>query len=104
MNTTRCAGRHCRPALLLPTGQSCSLQTCCIDDKLLDLTDDPGAHGHERGQANKNELDGGKANLYGGKMLMREVGMAGKGKQAHSPQNKPLQADTAGGFSARHRP
>ena len=35
---------------------------------------------------------------------MRAVGMAGKGKQAHSPQNKPLQADTAGGLSIRHRP
>ena len=32
--------------------------------------------------------------------------MAGKdGQQAeHSPLNKPLQADTAGGLSARHRP
>ena len=35
---------------------------------------------------------------------MRAVGMAGKGKQAHSPQNKALQANTAGGRSARHRP
>ena len=30
--------------------------------------------------------------------------MAGKGKQAHSPQNKALQANTAGGLSIRHRP
>ena len=48
----------------------------------------------------------GASKLNGGKMLMRAVGMAGKewatGK--HSPLNKPLQADTASGFSARHRP
>ena len=36
---------------------------------------------------------------------MRAVGMAGKGwQQAHSLQNKAVQADTAGGLSARHRP
>ena len=57
-----------------------------------------------RGKANKSEMDGGKANLNGGKNLMRAVGMAGKGTQAHSLLNKPLQADTAGGLSARHRP
>ena len=28
----------------------------------------------------------------------------GKGEQAHSLQNKALLADTAGGFSTRHRP
>ena len=37
-------------------------------------------------------------------MMRRAVGMAGKDKQAHSPQNKALQADTASGFSARLRP
>ena len=38
-------------------------------------------------------------------MLMRAVGMAGKGWQAtKSLLNKPLQANTASGFSARHRP
>ena len=36
--------------------------------------------------------------------MMRAVGMAGKIWQANSPQNKPLQADTTGGLSARHRP
>ena len=36
---------------------------------------------------------------------MRAVGMAGKEwQQAHSPQNKALQANTAGRLSARHRP
>ena len=36
---------------------------------------------------------------------MRAVGMAGKGWQANkSLLNKPLQADTAGRLSARHRP
>ena len=48
-------------------------------------------------------MDGGKQNERG-KNLMRAVGMAGKDKQAHSPQNKALQADTASGLSARHRP
>ena len=37
--------------------------------------------------------------------MMRAVGMAGKGWQAtRSLLNKPLQADTASGLSARHRP
>ena len=37
--------------------------------------------------------------------MMRAVGMAGKEWQANkSLQNKALQADTASGFSARHRP
>ena len=37
---------------------------------------------------------------------MRAVGMAGKDEQQakHSLQNRQLQADTAGGLSARHRP
>ena len=44
--------------------------------------------------------------MNGGKLLMRAVGMAGKvaGRQTKSPQNKALQADSAGGLSARHRP
>ena len=41
-----------------------------------------------------------------GQTMRWAVGMAwhGKGEQAHSLQNRPLQADTAGGLSARHRP
>ena len=35
---------------------------------------------------------------------MAEVKWQAKGGQAHSLQNKPLQANTAGGLSARHRP
>ena len=46
----RCTGRHCRPVLQLPTGQFRNLQTAG-PDKLLALTDDPGAHGMERGKA-----------------------------------------------------
>ena len=45
----------------------------------------------------------GKSKLERGQELMMTVGMAGKGKQAHSPQNKALQANTAGGLSARLR-
>ena len=62
----RCTGRHCRPELQLPTGQSCSLQTAG-PNKLLALTDDPGAHGHERGQRSKNERGKAQSKLNGGK-------------------------------------
>ena len=55
----RCTGRHCRPVLQLPTGQSCSLQTCWFEDKLLALTD-PGAHGNEQGKQTEANLNGGK--------------------------------------------
>ena len=44
----RRTGRLCRPVLQLPTGQSCSLQTCWFD---------PGAHGMNRGQS---KMNGGK--------------------------------------------
>ena len=74
----RCTGRHCRPVLQLPTGQSRSLQTAG-PNKLLALTDDdPGAHGNEQGASKEAKMDGGKQNERG-KMLMRAVGMAGKG-------------------------
>ena len=53
----RCTGRHCRPVLQLPTGQSCSLQT-------LVFMDDPGAHGKNRGKQSKT-TERGKANLNG---------------------------------------
>ena len=42
-------------------------------DKLLALTD-PGAHGNEQGQANKSELDGGKAKLERGQELVKGSG------------------------------
>jgi len=43
--------------------------------------------------------------LNGGKNYEKGSGMAGKVWQANkSLQNRPLQADTASGFSARHRP
>ena len=77
---TRRTGRHCRPVLQLPTGQSCSLQTCCYNDV------DPGAHGMKQGKANK--MNWSKANLNGGKMLMRAVGMAGKEWQANKKPAK----------------
>ena len=48
----------------------------------------------------KQELERGQ------ELLMRAVGMAGKGWQAGKtqPAEQQLQADTAGGLSARHRP
>ena len=91
----RCTGRHCRPVLQLPTGQF-------VAYKLLALTHgDPGAHGRNRGKRSKMngaKWNGGKANLNGGKLLRRAVGMAGKVWQANkSLQNKA----TAGGHSRR---
>ena len=53
---TRRTGRHCRPVLQLPTGQS-------VAGKLLALTDnkppallngDPGAHGMKQGKAQRS--------------------------------------------------
>ena len=60
----RRTGRHCRPVLQLPTGQSCSLQTV-----------DPGAHGMNRGQSKMN----------GGKLLRRAVGMAWQRRAGTQP-------------------
>ena len=60
--------------------------------------DDPGAHGMNRGKQKHNER---------GQELMRAVGMAGKEwtRQANTAcRTRPLQANTAGGLSARHRP
>ena len=72
-------------------------------DKLLALTDDPGAHGWNRGKAKMNGL--GASKLERGQRMRRAVGMAGKGWQANkSLQNKALQADTADGLSVRLRP
>ena len=72
----RCTGRHCRPVLQLPTGQSCSLQTAGPNNKLLALTD-PGAHGNEQGASKEAKMDG--ASKMNGAKMMRAVGMAGKG-------------------------
>ena len=80
-----------------------SWQTAGPNNNLLALTDDdPGAHGNERGQSTMNRT--GASKLERGQELMRAVGMAGKDWQAHSPQNRPLQADTASGLSAWLRP
>ena len=57
--------------------------------------DDPGAHGMNRGQS-KIEQNGANDEKGSGH---------GKGEQAHiARRTRPLQADTAGGLSARHRP
>ena len=53
-------------------------------------------------------MNGGKANLNGGKNVEKgsgnDMAKLEAGKQAHSPLYKALQAITAGGLSARHRP
>ena len=84
----RRTGRLCRPVLQLPTGQFSQLANCWFDD--------PGAHGINRGQS-KTKLNGGKNVDEGSGHDMA------KGGQAHSLLNKALQANTAGGLSARHR-
>ena len=114
----RCTGRHCRPVLQLPTGESSSLQTVVTnDDKLLALTDDkllaltdPGAHGNEQGkQTEANER--GKANLNGGKMLRRAVGMAGKDgsrhtarRTSHCRRTQPADSPPGTGLKTNERP
>ena len=104
----RCTGRHCRPVLQLPTGQSCSLQTCCTNcwwrGKLLALTgnkppallngDDPGAHGNERGQSTMNRT-GASNMLNGGKNSMKGSG--------HGRQRKACRTGTAGGRTSHCR-
>ena len=59
----RCTGRHCRPVLQLPTGQSVAGKLLALSDNKLQalLNDDPGAHGHEQGASNKMNWTG-KAN------------------------------------------
>ena len=73
--------------------------------KLLALTNgDPGAHGNEQGQTKQRKMNWGKQTERG-QELMRAVGMAGKEWTAGTqPAEQALQADTAGGFSARLRP
>jgi len=82
--------------LQLPTGQSCSLQTCWFG------LVDPGAHGHEQVGKQTKQMDRGK-DVDGGKNWMRAVGMAGKeGKQ--KPAEQGTAGNTAGRRSVRHRP
>ena len=55
------------------------------------------------------QMNGGKANLKQTEMDGANVEKGSgygrqNGRQANSPQNKPLQADTTGGVSARHGP
>ena len=67
-------------------------------------TDDPGTHGNEQG-AKQNDLNGAKR-LNGGKNDEKGSGH-GKGKMAGKQKARrirPLQANTAGRLSARHRP
>ena len=78
-------------------GPCCSCQRdSFVAGKLLALTDDPGAHGHEAGEATEaNEW--GQSKLEWGQELDEGSGhgrqtMARQAK--HSPQNKPLQANT----------
>ena len=60
-------------------------------------SDDPGAHGHEQVGAKQNEQNGANDEGSG-------HGMA-KGEQANiACRTRPLQANTAGRWSAQHRP
>ena len=67
-----------------------------LANMLVQTNGDPGAHGHEQGKAKQTGR---------GQTVEKGSGhdMA-KGGQAHSLLNKALQANTAGRFSARHRP
>ena len=49
-------------------------------------------------------MNRGKAKLNGGKNVEDSGHGIGDTAGKHSLQNRPLQADTAGGLSARHRP
>ena len=49
-------------------------------------------------------MNGGKANLNGANVEKGSGYGRQNSRQANSPQNRQLQADTAGGLSARHRP
>jgi len=85
----RRTGRHCRPVLQLPTGQFSQLANCCVD---------PGAHGLNRGQSKMNRTGANEEKGSG-------HGMAKVTRQANiACRTRPLQADTAGRQSARHRP
>ena len=91
----RCTGRHCRPVLQLPTGQSCSLQTVGTDDKLLALKPILAHMAMNKGKRSKMEW--GKAKLERGQELMRAVGMAGK----IGSRQTARRTSTAGGHSQR---
>ena len=85
--TNRRTGRLCRPVLQLPTGQFSQLANMLV-----------------RSWRTWNEEGANKMNRTGARTCEGQWGWHGKGEQAHSLQNKALQADTAGGLSARHRP
>ena len=78
----RRTGRHCRPVLQLPTGQSCSLQTCCL----------------QRSWRTWNEQGAKQNEQHGGKMRWA-VGMAWQRWQ--QANTKPAEQATAGGHSRR---
>ena len=75
----------------LPTGQFSQLANMLV------FGEDPGAHGMNTGKAKQNDWTGART-------LRRAVGMAGKVAAGTQPAEQALQANTAGGPSARHRP
>ena len=77
--TNRRTGRLCRPVLQLPTGQSCSLQTCCLQRSWRTW--------NEQG-AKQNEQNGGK-NVEG----------SGHGMGDTAGKHSLLNTVTAGGHS-----
>ena len=81
--------------------QQDSLAAC----KLVVQHDDPGAHGMNRGQS---KMNGGKNVEKGSGHGMAKASRHTACRTRHCRQTQPaeqaLQADTASGFSARHRP
>ena len=64
----RCTGRHCRPVLQLPTGQSVACKLLALSENkppALLHDDDPGAHGNEQGASKEAKMDGGKQSERG---------------------------------------
>ena len=97
----RCTGRHCRPVLQLPTGQT-------VACKLLALTENKPpalltamilAHmAMYGGKAQCSKMDGGKANLNGANEL--EMG-SGDGRQRWQANKQPAEQGTAVRHSRR---
>ena len=66
------------------------------------LNGDPGAHGHEQGASKMKQWS--KMKWTGARTLRRAVGVGRQRMAGKQPAEQALQANTASGFSARHRP
>ena len=87
-------------------GPCCSCQRDSLAaGKLLALTDDPGAHGHERGASKMKQMNGANANLNGGKNVEGSGHGRQSGRQAkhsllnrHCRQTQPADSPPGTGF------